>query len=59
MTNEDLRKDEIDKRIRELLANLGKHRHRYPYPNLLFHYTSPHGLLGIMQSNKIWATNVR
>lgn len=59
MTNQTLDKEHISKQIKSLLADLGNHRHRHPCPDSLFHYTSPHGLLGIMQSNRIWATNVR
>jgi hypothetical protein len=29
------------------------------HPDLLYHYTDAAGLLGILQSGKIWATNVR
>lgn len=28
-------------------------------PDLLFHYTSPTGLIGIVESKKLWATNIR
>lgn len=28
-------------------------------PDLLFHYTSAQGLLAILESNKVWATNLR
>jgi hypothetical protein len=32
-------------------------RHRNP-PDLLFHYTTSQGLLGIVQTNNLWATNI-
>ncbi len=33
-------------------------RHQRP-PELLFHYTTAEGLLGMLQSRQLWATNVR
>ncbi len=59
MTRQPLDKEHIDKQLRSLLADLGMQHPRHVFPKLLFHYTTPHGLLGIMQSNRIWATNVR
>ena len=59
MVKEALYKEHITQTIRSLLADLGMHRHRHPCPELLFHYTSPDGLLGILQSNRIRTTNVR
>ena len=59
MADQTFDKELLSKRIKSLLADLGNHRHRHPHPQVLFHYTSPPGLLGIMQSNRIWATNVR
>src|SRR5262249_50303046 len=45
----------------DVIAKLGEqwvslHRKR---PRYLFHYTNIQGLLGMLQSNRIWATNCR
>lgn len=34
-------------------------RFKHKPPPRLFHYTSPDGLIGIIKSRKIWATNIR
>ena len=44
--------------MREQLPTYSKILNRRP-PSILFHYTTPIGLLGISQSNKIWATDLR
>lgn len=44
--------------MREQLPTYSKILHRSP-PAILFHYTTPIGLLGISNSKKIWATDLR
>jgi len=44
--------DALEPLLREDLQNLAKNP-----PPVVFHYTSPHGLLGMLQSNAIWATH--
>src|SRR4030042_6131247 len=59
MAEENLNTELIHKRIKLLLADFGSKRHRHFPPRVLFHYTSAPALLGIIKSNKIWATNIR
>jgi hypothetical protein len=59
MAKENLNTGLIHKRIKSLLADFGSKRPRHLYPQVLFHYTSAPALLGIINSNKIWATNIR
>jgi len=44
--------------MREQLPTYSKVLNRKT-PSILFHYTTPIGLLGISQSKKIWATDLR
>ena len=59
MAKENLNTELIHERIKLLLADFGSKRHRHLSPPVLYHYTSAPALLGIIKSNKIWATNIR
>ena len=46
--------DKVIPRLTEQWVSLHRKRPRY-----LYHYTNAQGLLGMLQSNRIWATNSR
>ena len=46
--------DTVTPRLAEKWVSLHRKRPRY-----LYHYTNAQGLLGMLQSNRIWATNSR
>lgn len=53
--------DALDEPLQDAARQIAKSRAELkgPLPDLLFHYTSAGGLLGILESARLWATNYR
>jgi hypothetical protein len=44
---------------RDVLLPLVAYTDRRSVPKFIYHYTTPHGFLGILESKSIWATHIR
>jgi hypothetical protein len=62
LTAEDLASEALTEPARRLFLEIQGYRRGIvfapPLPGLIYHYTSPQGFRGIVESNKLWATHV-
>jgi len=50
---------ELDQKINQTITALSTRQPQDEPPLELCHYTTPDGLMGIVQTNRLWATNIR
>jgi len=59
ISNRTGRSGNLDKEVLNKFKELDSKQPQVEPPSGLFHYTTPEGLIGIVQTTKLWATNIK